>query len=158
LALEFRLLWAGRHAPADWERLCEPYRRRIAAWHPIGERVVRPRGGGSDPARRRAEGEALAAAAPADGYWVALDRRGRALDSEQLAGQVGRWRQEWPRPVVFFLGSDLGLDPALVQRCRLRLSLGALTLPHALARLVLLEQLYRALSILEGIEYHRRPF
>ena len=61
-------------------------------------------------------------------------------------------------PVVFFLGSDLGLDPNLVAKCRQRLSLGPLTLPHALARLILLEQLYRALSILEGIQYHRRPF
>ena len=158
MALEFRLLWAGRHAPEEWERLCEPYRRRIAAWHPISERVVRPRAGADERARRRAEGEALAAAAPADGYWVALDRRGRALDSEQLARQVARWRQEWPRPVVFLLGSDLGLDPDLVARCRLRLSLGPLTLPHPLARLVLVEQLYRALSILEGIQYHRKPF
>jgi 23S rRNA (pseudouridine1915-N3)-methyltransferase len=71
---------------------------------------------------------------------------------------VARWRREWPRPVVFFLGSDLGLDPDLAARCRLRLSLGPLTLPHSLARLVLLEQLYRALSILEGIQYHRKPF
>jgi 23S rRNA (pseudouridine1915-N3)-methyltransferase len=158
LALEFRLLWAGRHAPAEWERLCEPYRRRISSWHPLVERAVRARSAGDDGARRRSEAEALRAAAPADGYWVALERRGRAFDSEGLAGQVGRWRQEWPRPVVFFLGSDLGLDPDLAARCRLRLSLGPLTLPHALARLVLLEQLYRALSILEGIQYHRKPF
>jgi 23S rRNA (pseudouridine1915-N3)-methyltransferase len=152
------VLWAGRREPPEWERLCAPYRARISAWHPIDERALRVRVAADDPGRRATEGEALAAAAPADGLWVALDRRGRALDSEQLAREVARWRQEWPRPVVFFLGSDLGLDPALVERCRLRLSLGPLTLPHSLARLVLLEQLYRALSILEGIQYHRRPF
>lgn len=158
MALEFQLLWAGRHAPPEWEVLGAEYRKRIAAWHPIAERPIRVRGGGEDPARRRAEGEALAAAAPADGWWVALDRRGRPLDSEGLAAQVATWRAEWSRPVVFFLGSDLGLDPTLVAKCRQRLSLGPLTLPHALARLTLLEQLYRALSILEGIQYHRRPF
>jgi len=158
VALEFRLLWAGRRSEAAWEGLCREYRDRIAAWHPIRESAVRVRSAGDDPSRRRAEGEALAAAAPADAWWVALDRRGRSLDSEQLAREVGRWRLEWSRPVVFFLGSDLGLDPELVGRCRLRLSLGPLTLPHALARLVLLEQLYRSLSILEGIQYHRRPF
>lgn len=158
MALEFRVLWAGRRAPAEWERLCEPYRKRIAAWHPIEERALRARGAAEDPGRREAEADALAAAAPPDGFWIALDRRGRAMDSEQLAREVARWRREWPRPVVFFLGSDLGLDPDLVARCRLRLSLGPLTLPHSLARLVLLEQLYRSLSILEGFQYHRRPF
>ncbi len=158
MALEFHLLWAGRHAPAEWEKLCAEYRKRISAWHPVEERPVRVRAAAADPARRQAEGEALRRAAPADAWWVALDRRGRQLDSEGLAREVGRWRAEWPRPVAFFLGSDLGLDPGLVTGCRMRLSLGALTLPHALARLVLLEQLYRALSILEGIQYHRRPF
>ncbi len=158
MALEFHLLWAGRNAPAEWERLCADYRKRIAGWHPIHERAVRARAAATDPARREAEAVALRAAAPADSWWVALDRRGRQLDSERLSREVGRWRTEWPRPVVFFLGSDLGLAPGLVGECRLRLSLGPLTLPHALARLVLLEQLYRALSILEGIQYHRRPF
>jgi 23S rRNA (pseudouridine1915-N3)-methyltransferase len=158
VALEFQVLWAGRNAPAEWEALCREYRRRIAAWHPIHERAVRAATASDDPARRRVEGTALAAAAARDGFWVALDRRGRAVDSEALAREVGRWRAEWSRPVVFLLGSDLGLDPDLVARCRWRMSLGPLTLPHALARLVLLEQLYRALSILEGIQYHRRPF
>lgn len=158
MALGFQLLWAGRHAPPEWEVLGAEYRKRIAAWHPIVERPIKVRAGGDDAARRRAEGEALEAAAPADGWWVALDRRGRPLDSEGWAAQVATWRAEWSRPVVFLLGSDLGLDPALVAKCRQRLSLGPLTLPHALARLTLLEQLYRALSILEGIQYHRKPF
>lgn len=158
MALEFRVIWAGRRSPALWESLCGEYRERIEAWHPIRETPVRVRTSGDERQRRRDEGAALAAAAPADAWWVALDRRGRSFDSEQLARRVGKWRQEWTRPVVLFLGSDLGLDPGLVDRCRLRLSLGPLTLPHALARLVLLEQLYRSLSILEGIQYHRRPF
>jgi len=158
VSFELRLLWAGRHLPAEWETLCADYRARIAPLAPIVERPVKVRGAGDGEPRRRAEGAALAAAAPPEGFWVALDRRGKALDSEGLARQMEKWRAEWPHPVVFFLGSDLGLDPQLVDRSRLVLSLGPLTLPHALARLVLLEQLYRALSIGAGIQYHRRPF
>jgi len=158
VALEFQLLWAGRRAPGPWETLCAEYRQRISAWHPIRELPVKARTGGDDPGRRRAEAEALARAAPAEGWWIGLDRRGRSTDSEGLARRMERWRAEWSRPVVFFLGSDLGLDPELLEKCRARLSLGPLTLPHSLARLVLLEQIYRALSILEGIQYHRRPF
>jgi 23S rRNA (pseudouridine1915-N3)-methyltransferase len=155
VALELRILWAGRRQPDAWEQLAAEYRRRIEAFHPILERPVRVPGRGDDPTRLRREGEALAAAAPADGYWVGLDRLGRALDSEALGRQVERWRREWSRPVAFFVGSDLGLDPALLARCRLRLSLGPLTLPHALARLVLLEQLYRSLTLGAGWPYHR---
>jgi 23S rRNA (pseudouridine1915-N3)-methyltransferase len=155
VALEFRILWAGRKQPPEWERLCAGYRQRIAAFHPVEERAIRVPSASGDPGRLRAEGEALAAAAPADGYWIALDRAGRALDSEQLAARVAEWRRSWSRPVVCFVGSDLGLDPALVDRCRERWSLGPLTLPHALARLVLLEQLFRALAIGAGWPYHR---
>jgi len=158
VSFELRLLWAGRHSPAEWEALCADYRKRIAAMAPVSERAVKVRGATTGAARRRAEGEALAAAAPAEGFWVALDRRGKAIDSEGLARRMEKWRAEWPHPVVFFLGSDLGLDPDLVARCRWVLSLGPLTLPHALARLVLLEQLYRSLSIGAGIQYHRKPF
>jgi 23S rRNA (pseudouridine1915-N3)-methyltransferase len=154
LALEFAIVWAGRRSPEGWERLAADYRRRIERFHPVGERAVKVAASGAAPQRRREEGRALAAAAPA-GLWIALERAGDAFDSERLAREVERWRREWGRPVVFFLGSDLGLDPALVERCRLRLSLGPLTLPHALARLVLLEQLYRALAAAAGVPYPR---
>lgn len=158
MALAFQVLWAGRHQPDAWESLCGDYRKRIEPMVRLEERPIRVRSGGDDRARRRAEGRALAAAAPQEGYWVALDRRGEMVDSESLARRVETWRREWPHAVVFFLGSDLGLEPELTERCRWRWSLGPLTLPHALARLVLFEQLYRALSIGAGIQYHRKPF
>jgi 23S rRNA (pseudouridine1915-N3)-methyltransferase len=152
---ELRLLWAGRRQPEAWERLAADYRERIAAWVPIREQPIRVAIAGDDPGRLRREGQALAGAAPVDALWIALDSRGRALDSDRIAGEVERWRAEWHRPAVFFLGSDLGLDPQLLERCRDRWSLGPLTLPHSLARLVLLEQLYRALSRAAGHPYHR---
>ena len=154
MGLEFHILWAGRSQPRAWESLCGEYRRRIAGFHSIREHAVRVTGGAGDPARRAREAEALAAAAP-EGLWIALDRQGRALASAEWAARAGKWRAEWRRPVVFFLGSDLGLDEGLQARCRERLSFGPPTLPHALARLVLLEQLYRALTVEAGWPYHR---
>jgi 23S rRNA (pseudouridine1915-N3)-methyltransferase len=165
LALELKVIWAGRRSPGAsgaargtaeaWETLAADFRQRIAAFHPIEERAVRVAGAARAPSRLRDEGRALAAAAPADALWIALERTGKAFDSEGVAREVERWRREWSRPVVFFVGSDLGLDAELVRRCRLSLSLGPLTLPHALARLVLLEQLYRAFSLGAGWPYHR---
>ena len=155
MSLKFQLIWAGRHSPEPWESLSADYRRRIEAFVPIREQAIRVAAAGEDRSRRRLEGEALAAATPKPAFLVALDERGAEWTSEELAKQVERWRAEWPHPVVFYLGSDVGLDPALLETCRLRLALGRLTLPHHLARLVLLEQLYRALSIVAGINYHR---
>jgi 23S rRNA (pseudouridine1915-N3)-methyltransferase len=155
LALEFRLLWAGRRSEPEWEPLEQQYLRRIAAFHPIASRAVKATTAADDPLRRREEAKALEASAPSEAFRVALDRSGRELDSEALAREVGRWRLEWSRPVVFFIGSDLGLERELVRGCRLVWSLGELTLGHSLARLVVLEQLYRALDICTGGSYHR---
>ena len=68
-----------------------------------------------------------------------------------------RLRQEWTHPIVFLIGSDLGLDRAVIDSAREVLSLGPMTLSHELARVVLYEQLYRALSIEAGMSYHREP-
>ncbi|MEO7795906.1 MAG: 23S rRNA (pseudouridine(1915)-N(3))-methyltransferase RlmH, partial [Thermoanaerobaculia bacterium] len=111
MGLGFHLLWAGRHSPEPWESLSTDYRRRIEAFVPIREQAIRVATGGEDRARRRLEGGALAAAAPKAAFLVALDERGALWTSEELARQVERWRAEWPHPVVFFLGSDVGLDP-----------------------------------------------
>ena len=86
---------------------------------------------------------------------MAVDRRGTARSSRQLADWLGRLRSDWPHPIAFLLGSDVGLSSELMAVARDSLSFGPLTLPHELARLVLYEQLYRALSILAGMNYHR---
>ncbi len=151
------MVWAGRHQRSSWETLCADYRGRIARLVPVRDVPVRPRGGAGDPQRLRAEGQALLAALPDPCWPVALDPRGESLDSTSLARRLARLRDTWPHPVAFLVGSDLGLDPAVLAGARWVLSFGPLTLSHELARLVLYEQLYRALSIEAGIGYHREP-
>jgi 23S rRNA (pseudouridine1915-N3)-methyltransferase len=87
-------------------------------------------------------------------YVVALDRRGRELGSEELAGLVREREELPPQRTAFVLGGPLGLDPALLEAADLRLSLGRPTLPHQLARVVLTEQLYRAFTIVRRLPYH----
>lgn len=152
---ELLIAWAGRHRRASWEALCADYRQRIARFVPVRDLPVRAKGGAGDPERRREEGRALLAALPEACFAIALDGAGRTLDSEGLAAEISRLRQEWPHAVGFLLGSDLGLDPAVLRGARWALSLGPLTLSHELARVVLYEQLYRALSIEAGMSYHR---
>ncbi len=157
MARELVIVWAGRHHRSGWEEICSDYRRRIARFVPVRDLPVRARTAAEDPQRQRTEGQALLGAVPSPSWIVALDSRGETLDSEHLAEKLARIRGEWPHPVAFVIGSDLGLDRAVLDASRWTLSLGRLTLSHELARVVLYEQLFRALSIEAGMSYHREP-
>jgi 23S rRNA (pseudouridine1915-N3)-methyltransferase len=85
---------------------------------------------------------------------VALAREGREWTSAELARRVDEWRLA-ARPVTFLVGGSRGLAAGLLERANARWSLGPLTLPHELARVVVLEQLYRAFTILRGEPYHK---
>lgn len=103
---------------------------------------------------RAAEAARIRSALPTGGTVVALDERGKDLGTQQLAQQLSRWRDA-SEPVAFLIGGPDGLDDGLKREARLQLRLSSLTLPHALARVVLVEQLYRAWSILARHPYHR---
>ncbi|MGD9737899.1 MAG: 23S rRNA (pseudouridine(1915)-N(3))-methyltransferase RlmH [Bauldia sp.] len=105
--------------------------------------------------RKREESAALLAAVPAGAILVALDERGSAIRSEDFATRLGAWRDEGHADIVFLIGGADGLDPDLVSTARLKLALGAMTWPHQLVRVMVLEQIYRAFTILAGHPYHR---
>ena len=89
-----------------------------------------------------------------DAWLVALDERGLAWTTAQFASALAGWRDE-AQEVAFVIGSADGLAISLREKARVVLSLSAMTLPHALARVVLIEQIYRATSLLSGHPYHR---
>lgn len=113
-----------------------------------------PRDGRPPERIRSAESERLRAALPAGCIVVALDERGRDLTSSGFAQQLGRWRDGGDSP-AFLIGGPDGLSDELRRSAQLLLRLSSMTLPHALARVLLIEQLYRAWSILSGHPYHR---
>jgi 23S rRNA (pseudouridine1915-N3)-methyltransferase len=157
VARELVIAWAGRHQRSGWEEICASYRKRIERFLPVRDLPVRARAAAEDPQRKKAEGQALLTALPDPCWTIALDSRGESVDSGQLAERLSRIRSEWPHPIAFLIGSDLGLDAPAVAAARWVLSLGRLTLSHELARVVLYEQLFRALSIEAGMSYHREP-
>jgi 23S rRNA (pseudouridine1915-N3)-methyltransferase len=103
---------------------------------------------------RSAEAERVRAAVKSGERLVALDERGRLLDSEGFAGHLDGWLAEG-RDIVFLIGGAEGLDRELLARADFRWSLSPLTLPHEMVRMVLAEQLYRASTIIAGHPYHR---
>lgn len=105
--------------------------------------------------RRLEEAIALANVIPDGAAVVALDERGDNLDSAALAGHIGAWRDAGREQAVFVIGGADGLGDEIRRRAGLTLSFGAATWPHQLVRVMLLEQLYRAATILSGHPYHR---
>ena len=105
-------------------------------------------------ARKAAEGEALLAKIPSSHILIALDPAGEALSSEAFAHRLAKLRDGGAEGVAFVIGGADGLSPELLAKAK-AISLGAITLPHGLARIVLAEQLYRAATILSGHPYHR---
>lgn len=103
----------------------------------------------------RREGELLLGAVPAGAVLVALDRRGKAVDSEAFARQLGRWRDDSVSDVAFLIGGADGHAEPLLKKAALILSFGPMTWPHQLARAMLAEQIYRSQQLLAGHPYHR---
>jgi len=101
-----------------------------------------------------AEARRIRAVLPKGGRVIALDEHGKDLSSCGLAVQFEAWMQE-RGPLVFLIGGADGLDTALKKNATMQLRLSGMTLPHGLARVLLAEQLYRALSIIGGHPYHR---
>jgi len=155
---ELVVAWVGRQRRDDWDKLCGAYRQRIAHYVPVREIPVRVKGAEEGAARLRVEGRSLTAALPSPAWIVAMDRRGKSMGSEVFSSWLEQRQADWPHALVFLLGSDLGLDPSVKDAANEVISMGRMTLPHELARLVLLEQLYRAFTIRAGIKYHRSAF
>jgi 23S rRNA (pseudouridine1915-N3)-methyltransferase len=157
IIMRARLIAIGERMPG-WvaEGLAE-YRKRLARELPLELVELKPgaRGKGRDDARAvHDEGVAILAAVPRDAHVIALDGQGKTWSSEQLAGQLASWRMAG-RELAFLIGGPDGHASEVLARADQCWSLGPLTLPHMLVRLILAEQLYRATTLLAGHPYHR---
>jgi 23S rRNA (pseudouridine1915-N3)-methyltransferase len=149
------LIAIGDRMP-DWVQAgYAEYAKRLSRELPLQLVEISTKGRSRDAARAMAdEAAALLAAIPRDAHVVALDGRGKAWSSEDLAAQLERWRMQG-RDLALLIGGPDGLAPAVLARADQRWSLGPATLPHPLVRIVVAEQLYRAVSQLGNHPYHR---
>jgi 23S rRNA (pseudouridine1915-N3)-methyltransferase len=151
----------GRLKEGPERTLAERYRKRAEQ---LGQRIgireveiVEIRESRAPEVSRRVAEESIAIAnvVPERAAMIVLDERGENLDSRTFADRLRRWRDEGCEQAIFVIGGDDGLLPAMRAKANLTLALGAATWPHALARVMLLEQIYRAMSLLAGHPYHR---
>jgi len=148
------LIAVGRARGGPEAVLFDSYAGRLRGWS-LEVREVEERRPLPVPDRMAREGRLLLDQVPDGAHVVALDGRGKAWSSEDLAAHLGRIRDDGARTVAFLIGGADGHDSAVLARADAKLSLGAMTWPHMLVRPMLAEQLYRAWSIQTGHPYHR---
>lgn len=152
--MQLRVVAVGKLRPALRE-VCDDYLRRLRRYVAVSEQEVREAGRAPSIARQRdIEGERLIAALPSGIPVVLLDREGDLWSSEMLATRLDQWRAS-ARDHAVVLGGPEGVSDDVRRRATARWSLGPQTLPHELARVVVMEQLYRASTILRGEPYHK---
>jgi 23S rRNA (pseudouridine1915-N3)-methyltransferase len=146
----------GKARNAALSEAIREYETRAARYWPLDVHEVREERatGGSIERVKEREGERLAERIPARAQTVVCEQGGRALDSAQFADLLQRTREE-DRDLAFVIGGAFGLTADVSARATLRLSLAPWTLPHEIARLVLVEQIYRAGTIVRGEPYHK---
>ena len=151
----------GRLKQGPERELAERYRERFddigrklgfrsLEIHEIPESRARDAG-----SRITEEAAAISAAMPPKSTLVALDERGDNIDSSAFARHLGRWRDDQAANTIFAIGGADGLSPELRRMAQLRMAFGSATWPHQMVRFMLLEQVYRAATILTGHPYHR---
>jgi 23S rRNA (pseudouridine1915-N3)-methyltransferase len=157
--MKFRIVAVGHKMPAWINAGFTEYAQRMPREARVELIEIKPaaRAGGGDKSTQQwlaVEAERIRAALPARACKVVLDERGKALATADIARRIERWKQDGV-DVAFIIGGADGTARGLQQEADLLLSLSPLTLPHGLCRVMLAEQLYRAVSLLAGHPYHR---
>ena len=154
--MRLRIIALGQRMPAWVDAGFDEYAKRIPREYAfeLVELRAAPRDRGKSVVQMLAAEAVQIRAACATDHLVALDERGSAWTTRDLAARLSRWRAE-DTSVAFVIGSADGLDASLKRSARERLAVSSLTLPHGLVRIVLAEQLYRAASLVAGHPYHR---
>jgi len=146
----------GQRLPVWAAAAVDDYAKRLPSEWRFDLKALKaePRNGRNAAALVAVERQRIEAALPRDARRIVLDERGKRVTTAQLAAQLRAWQRD-ARDVAFIIGGPDGLDAALVSAADERLRLSDLTLPHALARVLLVEALYRAESLNAGHPYHR---
>ncbi|MGI6345472.1 MAG: 23S rRNA (pseudouridine(1915)-N(3))-methyltransferase RlmH [Bacillota bacterium] len=159
--MQFTIIAVGNLREKHWQAAAAEYLKRLRPYAKvkvieIGEERVRDEGSPAliEQALRR-EAERIEKALPAGGSLIALDVQGRGMSSEELAAHLEQAENLGRGQFTFLIGGSYGLHQSLLEQAALRLSFSQFTFPHQLMRVILLEQLYRAMKIIRREAYHK---
>jgi len=155
--LQLQIIAVGQKIPAWAENACADYLKRMPRELKIGVTSIASahrKGGGSIEQFKRQEASQIMKKMPRGSFSIALDERGKQWSSKEWSQQLESWMREHPR-VNLIIGGPDGLTDECREACSQTIALGTMTMPHALVRVVLIEQIYRAWTLLNGHPYHR---
>lgn len=146
--LKITVIAVGKLKERFWRDACAEYSKRLGGYCNLTVREI-------PDSNHEQESTLVLEALPENATIIVLDIQGRETSSEALASQIERYTVEGVSHLVFVIGGSDGLTNAVKERASLRMSFGPITLPHNLARVVLLEQVYRAFKIIKREPYHK---
>lgn len=157
--MKLQVIAVGKLREAYFKAACDEYAGRIKHFLPFEENEVSgstsESGNGTGKGALIHEAEAIVKQIPQGSKLIALDIKGKQLSSEQLSQFLQDEMLASTQRLSFVIGGAWGLSPSLLESSALRLSFSPMTFPHELARVMLYEQLYRALSLWKGLPYHK---
>ncbi len=151
--MRFRLIWVGKTRDERLRALVEDYLKRLGRF--VRCEVAEVREGASERVCLAEESKRITSVLASDALTVLLDVDGRQWSSTELAAEVEAWQARGVKEVAFVVGGHLGVAAEVRERSDVRWSLSRLTLTHEMARVVLVEQLYRAFTIIRGLPYQK---
>ncbi len=150
--MKFRFLWLGKTKDQNWRALQEEYLGRLS--HFVNCEITELKDSASFDTPET-EGKRILQALHPKAFVVLLDVKGQSLTSYKLAELIENWQMESRKEIVFVIGGPKGVSWEVAERADFRLSLSFLTFTHEMARVLLLEQLFRAYSIIKGFPYQK---
>ena len=150
--MRFRFVWVGKTKDRHWKALQDDYLTRLSKF--VKTEIVELKDA-AGPEQVTKEGERILANVNQNSFVVLLDVKGRSCSSPEMAEELEKWQNRGLKEISFLIGGANGVSPAVAERADISLSLSFLTLTHDMARVVLLEQLYRAYTIIKGFPYQK---
>jgi len=156
--MRFEILFLGKTKEKYLAAGIEDFNKRLSRYAEVEIRTIKEKKWGNNESEKKIKEEETAhllANCIQPTLIVALDPGGKQVSSEELANLIQQWEEQGKRKITFIIGGSLGLAPVIKQSADALISLSTMTFTHEMARLLLLEQLYRACSIRAGSQYHK---
>jgi len=150
--MKFKFTWVGKTRDRNWKTLQDDYLQRLSHFVNCEINEVKDAQG---PGSSDIEGNRLLASMNHSSFVVLLDVKGRMLSSYDLAADVQKWQDRALKEITFVIGGANGVSSRVAERADVTLSLSFLTFTHEMARVILIEQLYRAFTIIKGFPYQK---
>ncbi len=159
--MNINIIAIGKLKERYWQDAVREYSKRLGSYCSLQiielkESPLRANPSAADElAVKEAEGQEILRRIRREDYVISLEIRGKGMSSEQLAAKIEDLALNGKSTIDFVIGGSLGLSPAVSQRADLKLSFSAMTFPHQMMRVILLEQIYRSFKIIRGETYHK---